>query len=103
MDCDLKSHFFLAFAIKYMSISTTATMASATGTARGHRHGSCLPDTAIFACFPLLSTVCCSFEIDDAGFIAMRQIMSSPLLIPPDIPPELLVENFTFPLEICIA
>ena len=52
------------------SINTKLTIASAIGTALGHRHGSCLPLTLKFLALPDLLIDFCGFEIDEVGFKA---------------------------------
>ena len=64
-----------------------AVIASTIGTARGRTQGSCLPWTVIICSFPSKSTVFCSISKVATGLKATLKYMSSPLLIPPCIPP----------------
>src|SRR5659263_57730 len=87
-----------------ISTSTSATIASATGTMRGGIDGSWRPVIFIRVSFiALRSTVRCSLEIDGVGFTAILQTIGSPLLIPPRIPPALFVIGFGFPSNIFIG
>ena len=52
-------------------------------------HGSCLPVTSISTSLPSLFTVFPFVLILDVGFMIKLKLKSSPLDIPPNIPPEL--------------
>ena len=52
-------------------------------------HGSCLPVTSISTSLPSLFTVFPFVLILDVGFMIKLRLISSPLDIPPNIPPEL--------------
>src|SRR5688500_17187879 len=69
------------------SASTSATMASATGTARGQRHGSWRPCTSRSTPAPSLVTECWDLLIDDGGCTARRKTKSSPFQLRPSNPP----------------
>lgn len=64
-----------------------AAIASTIGTARGKTHGSCLPWALKNVCSPFMSIVDCVCKMVATGLNAVRNQMSSPLLIPPCIPP----------------
>ena len=87
---NLKTLFCAALRIQW-STSTSAVIASTIGTARGRTHGSWRPLPASSAGSPSRSTVCWGFMIVAVGLKATLKKISSPLLIPPWIPPERLV------------
>ena len=70
-----------------------ATIASHTGFILGIAHGSCLPSIFIDLSLPSISIVFCSLAIEGIGFTATLTTISSPLDIPPTIPPALFVRN----------
>ena len=74
-------------------MSTSASIASATGRIRGTMQGSCRPPTVIATAFPWISRVCWTFAIDGVGFTAIRTTISCPDEIPPRMPPAWLLEN----------
>ena len=59
-------------------------------------HGSCLPVTSISTSLPSLSIVLPFVLMLDVGLIIKLRLISSPLDIPPNIPPELFVEKPDF-------
>ena len=79
--------FFSDLSSSMLSRIVMAAIASTMGTARGKTQGSWRPRTSIEVWFPSLSTVCCSCNKVATGLKATRKYMSSPLLMPPCIPP----------------
>ena len=59
-------------------------------------HGSCLPVTSISTSLPSLSIVLPFVLMLDVGLIIKLRLISSPLDIPPNIPPELFDEKPDF-------
>ena len=91
--------YFLDLLIIKRSKITIAAIDSTIGTALGTTHGSCLPLAFIVVLLPLLSTVSCSFIIVATGLNATLKYMSSPLVIPPCIPPLWLLRVRMVPLS----
>src|SRR5918995_687208 len=79
------------------SARTMASIASATGTARGTTEGSWRPSTRIVRGSMLISIVSCSRATEEVGLIANRTTISSPDEMPPRVPPALLLRVRTRP------
>src|SRR5580698_1810349 len=84
-----------AFQRSQWSASTMATIASAIGTKRGKRHGSCRPLVRIVVGWPSSVTVCCSIGRLLVGLTAARRTSGIPLVMPPSMPPWRLVSVVT--------
>src|SRR5512132_3077762 len=85
------------------SASTSATIASATGTPRMATQGSCRPLVEISASSPWTVTVCCGTSTELVGLTAIRATMSWPEEMPPRVPPALFDRKVTAPLRIRMA
>mmetsp|Transcript_29662 Transcript_29662/g.76130 ORF Transcript_29662/g.76130 Transcript_29662/m.76130 type:complete len:206 (+) Transcript_29662:50-667(+) len=81
------------------SASTSATMASTIGTARGTTHGSWRPRASSSTSLPSRVTVFCLRAMVEVGLKARRTMMSSPLEMPPWTPPERLDRVRVCPLS----
>src|SRR5262245_7184980 len=67
------------------------------GTKRGNRHGSCRPRVLISVGSPERVTVGWARDRLLVGLLATRQIIGSPLEMPPSMPPWRLVDVPIFP------
>src|SRR5258705_12990705 len=65
------------------SARTRQVIASATGTTRGQRQGSCRPVIAKSRSWPAVSTVFWVIAVEEGGFTGMRITIRSPVEIPP--------------------